>query len=155
MHADSARALQSHGGDPEGFVARQLTARMVEEAELTLTMTRKQRRQVLEIVPRALPRTFTLREAAGLLELAGADDPPGDTFHERGVHLVDRLARARCRRPGCDEDDIEDVVGRPLRVHESTATLIRSALRPLLGRLAALTPAAPTAVPAVARLYGG
>src|SRR5919107_4650993 len=82
MHPDSALVLRGLGGSPDGFVARQLVDDMAIDADLTLTMTRQHRRTVLRGAPRALSRTFTLREAADLVELVGND------IHLRGDGLA-------------------------------------------------------------------
>ena len=75
MDPASARVLQELGGNPEGFRARQLTDQLAAAADLTLTMTRDHRRDVLGRAPRAMSRTFTLREAAGLLGLLDDEAP--------------------------------------------------------------------------------
>src|SRR4051795_1365012 len=73
MHPDSALVLRGFGGNPDGFVARQLTDGLVMDADLVLTMTRGHRRDVLTLAPRALARTFTLREAADIVHILGED----------------------------------------------------------------------------------
>ena len=75
MDPASARVLQELGGNPEGFRARHLTDQLAAAADLTLTMTRDHRRDVLGRAPRAMSRTFTLREAAGLLGLLDDEAP--------------------------------------------------------------------------------
>src|SRR4051794_12794403 len=105
MHPDTVQVLQRYGGGAPGFAAPQVTARMVEDADLTLTMTRDHRREVLEVAPRALARTFTVREAAALLDRVDGDDPPGAGFADRATQLVHRMAKARSGRPGCAGDD--------------------------------------------------
>src|SRR3954451_19368864 len=75
MHPDSALVLRGYGADPGALRARQLEDRFATEADLTLTMTRAHRREVLPLAPRPLARTFTLREAAALLPRLG-DEPP-------------------------------------------------------------------------------
>jgi protein-tyrosine phosphatase len=138
MHPASARVLTALGGDPTGFRARQLTDGLAAGADLTLTMTRDHRRQVLARAPRAMPRTFTLREAAGLLELPGTDvDLPGSTPGERARALVAMMAAARSRRPGSPADDVLDPIGRPEDVHAEVGQLVVEALVPVLERLAA------------------
>lgn len=132
----SARALRELGGDPDGFVARQLTDELVASADLTLTMTRDHRREVLARAPRALSRTFTLREAAGLLELVSEDEDDTGTPGERARALVRRMAAARSLRPSGREDDVLDPIGRPADVHARTGAVIAEALDPVVRRLA-------------------
>jgi protein-tyrosine phosphatase len=140
MHPDSALVLQGYGAEAGDFRARQLTEAHPAEADLILTMTRAHRRDVLHVAPRALSRTFTLREAADLLRLLGEDhQPPGDDFRERASGLVRALAEARSMRAADGAaDDVPDPVGRPIEVHGEAGELIVEALLPILARLAAL-----------------
>lgn len=142
MHPDSALVLRGLGGSPEGFVARQLVDDMAIDADLTLTMTRQHRRDVLRLAPRALARTFTLREAAGLLDIVGEDvDLPGDDLAERARDLVKQLAAARSRRQSGAGDDIRDPINQPAEVHQEVGDAVAGALIPVLSRIAALRPA--------------
>ncbi len=139
MQPDSALVLRGLGGSPDGFVAHQLVDDMAIDADLTLTMTRQHRRDVLRMAPRALARTFTLREAAGLLEVVGEDvEVPGDGLAERARNLVKQLAAARSRRQSGRGDDIRDPVGLPAEVHQEVGDAVAGALIPVLSRIAAL-----------------
>lgn len=138
VHPDSALVLAGLGGDPAGFAARQLVDDMAIDADLTLTMTRTHRRVVLNAAPRALSRTFTLREAADLVRLVGAEQPEGDTFADRCRALVKTMAAARSRRATDAADDIADPIGRPVEFHEQVGEEIAGALLPVLGRLVSL-----------------
>jgi protein-tyrosine-phosphatase len=64
MRADSALVLRGFGAEAGDFRARQFVDGMATDADLTLTMTRAHRRDVLHRDPGALARTFTLGEAA-------------------------------------------------------------------------------------------
>lgn len=142
MHPDSALVLQGYGAEPGDFRARQLVESMGAEADLTLTMTRVHRREVLRAAPRALQRTFTLREAAHLLELLDPGAvPPGEDLPARARGLVKDMAAARSRRHGGEDDDVPDPIGRPLEAHEEAGELIVGSLIPVLGRIADLAPA--------------
>ncbi|MGY1724505.1 arsenate reductase/protein-tyrosine-phosphatase family protein [Blastococcus sp. SYSU DS0533] len=141
MHPRSALVISGYGGDPEGFVARQLEPGMVAEADLVLTLTREHRRSVLELVPRALARTFTLREAAALLDALGDRQPEGEGFADRARGLVAALAAARPGRRGEDGDDIADPIGRSLEGHEEVGQAVADALLPVLAALLSLHPA--------------
>ena len=143
MHPDSALVLLGLGAEPGDFRARQLVDVHAVEADLTLTMTRGHRRDVLALAPRALARTFTLREAAALIGLVDEDaDLPGDDLGERARSLVQAMAAARSRRHGGEDDDIRDPIGRPVDVHEEVGDAITEALLPVLRRFAALLLAA-------------
>ncbi|MGY1834645.1 hypothetical protein ACI79P_06010 [Blastococcus sp. SYSU DS0510] len=141
MHPRSALVLSGFGGDPEGFVARQLEPAMVDEADLVLTLTRDHRRDVLGLAPRALARTFTLREAAALLGALGDRQPEGEEFADRVRGLVSALAAARPGRSGGDGDDIGDPIGRSLEGHEAVGQAVSEALLPVLTAVLRLHPA--------------
>ncbi|MET3922024.1 low molecular weight phosphatase family protein [Arthrobacter sp. UYEF20] len=65
----SARIIESYGGRPDGFVARQLTLGMLRDTDLVLTMEASHRSDVVRLDPSALKRTFTIREFARMLKL--------------------------------------------------------------------------------------
>jgi protein-tyrosine-phosphatase len=141
MHPDSALVLQGFGAEPGDFRARQFTDAMADEADLVLTMTRGHRSRVLEGAPRALQRTFTLREAADLLALVEDEVPAGEDFPERARALVQQMAAARSRRHSGADDDVRDPIGRPVEVHQEAGEAIVAALLPVLGRIVGLHPA--------------
>jgi protein-tyrosine phosphatase len=138
MHPDSALVLRGYGGDPGDFRARQLVDRMVADADLTLAMTRAHRREVLHRAPRAMARTFTVREAADLIERLGNGPVDGTTFPERARNLVASMAEARSSRRAGEDDDVPDPIGRPLEAHDEAGTLIVDSLLPVLRRIADL-----------------
>ncbi|GAB3365786.1 low molecular weight phosphatase family protein [Modestobacter lapidis] len=147
VHPDTALVLAGFGGDPAGHTARQLVDDMAIDADLTLALTRQHRRVVLKAAPRALARTFTLREASDLVALVGEDvDLPGDTLAERCRSLVKQLAATRSRRSKDADDDIPDPIGESPEVQQQVGDLIVESLVPLLDRLVSLrTPASPAA----------
>ena len=141
VHPDTAMVLAGFGGDPDGHRARQLVDDMAIDADLTLALTRQHRRMVLKAAPRALARTFTLREAADLVTLVGDDvDLPGDTLAERCRALVKQLAANRSRRGRNAVDDIPDPIGETIDVQQQVGDLIAASLVPVLDRLVSLRP---------------
>ncbi|MBA3525256.1 MAG: protein tyrosine phosphatase, partial [Geodermatophilaceae bacterium] len=76
VEPNAALVLQSLGGDPTGFVARQVQPEDVTDAHLVLAMTGKHRATVLGASPRALQRSFTLLEARSLLDLVPREELP-------------------------------------------------------------------------------
>ena len=131
MDARSAEALIALGGDPAGFRSRLFEGSMAEQADLVLTMSRRQRREVLEKDPRGLRRTFTLLEAADLLEGADLRGLRLMPLPERARELGVRLDAARRNRTTRDRDDVVDPIGRSTSVHAEVATTIATALQPL------------------------
>jgi protein-tyrosine phosphatase len=129
MEARAAAALRRLGGDPAGFTARPFGEAVARDADLVLTMTRKQRTEVLKATPRGLRRTFTLLEAAQLLELADLTDLPDGPQRARELGL--RLDAARGRRATTEADDLPDPIGQSSGTHRQVAGRIADALRPL------------------------
>jgi protein-tyrosine phosphatase len=145
MDTSSAAVLLGLGGDPTGFRARQLTPGMVTKADLVLTMTGSHRREVLEASPRAMSRTFTLLEAAALLEdLPTEQLPTGTDVDRRGHELMQALARRRAMRRLSEPawDDVKDPIGRPASVHLEMGDAIAGALGRVVDELVARRQAA-------------
>jgi protein-tyrosine phosphatase len=131
MEPRSAAALRQLGGDPTGFTAQTFIPQMAEQADLVLTMTRHQRRKVIGLVPRALRRTFTLPEAAALLDLTdlhGVTDLP---LRDRALELATRLNTGRARRRSVEADDVFDPIGQSPGVHQKVAARIARKLEPI------------------------
>ncbi len=127
-----------------GFAARQLSAELLTEPALVLTMTREHRSAVVELDPGALGRTFTLQEfarlAAGLpaAALAEVHDVPGPRARLESLVAAVRTARARAAvLPGAATgDDITDPYGRPPQVYAEVYTQISAAVATLTRLLA-------------------
>jgi protein-tyrosine phosphatase len=105
-----AHLVQEHGGDPAGFTSRQLEASMIRSADLVIGLTRKHRSAVVELVPAAVRRTFTLRELARLAADVDPSSLPGAnaTTADRLRALVPLAALRRGLAPHRPADD--DVV---------------------------------------------
>ena len=119
MHPDAARVLSDLGGDPSGFAARQLTARIATSADLVLTMARENRDAVLELAPRQLHRTFTLNEAARLVS-------------EFGAREVKDLAALRPQLKQDDATDIPDPIREDPEFFTRIGLMISELLRPVM-----------------------
>lgn len=128
IHPYSEQALQALGGDPQGFAARQVTAEMVDEADVVLTATRQHRAAVVGLLPKAVRKTFTLLEFGALAELVEVD---------RGQALLDEVCAVRgmLQAPG-DALDLPDPYGGPRSMHDAITARIRAALERPIGILA-------------------
>lgn len=118
MDETAATVLRQLGGESEGFVARRISSRIADEADVILTMTTRHRDEVLAIAPRKLRRTFTLLEAAALAEASGAQ-------------TIDGIAEARARHR-VDAADIDDPYRREHEVYESVGQQIADVLPAVL-----------------------
>ncbi len=110
-----------YGGNPDAHRARVVTKELVATADLVLTATRAQRGAVVQLVPRASRRTFTIREFSRLL----ASIPADDRISLTDLCLLVEAARSRrgfVEPPGNpDDDDIEDPYLRPVDVYQRVA----------------------------------
>jgi protein-tyrosine phosphatase len=107
------------GGDPSGFASTQVTGPMASEADLVLVATRRLRSRVLEEAPRALKRTFTIREFAAITTSAA--------FRETRVQSAsDLVSRAASWRGSAvvDDYDVPDPIGQSQEFHRQVADLL-------------------------------
>ena len=131
MDRRAAARLVAAGGNPDGFVARQLTAELVAAPDLVLTATRRHRGEVATWHPRALRYTFTFRDFADLaagLDPRGLDDIPDGAGRLPAV--VQRIAARRGVNPPLtvDEADIVDPFRREDEVFAQMSHQVLSAL---------------------------
>ncbi|HEV2891660.1 MAG TPA: protein-tyrosine-phosphatase [Frankiaceae bacterium] len=125
----AARELTALGIDSAAFRARRLTPELVRDADLVLTATREHRSAVVTLDPKALPRTFTMRELARLLD--HVEVPAGDDPADRARALVAAVAAARGRHPAPDprDEDVADPYGRGEAAYAAAIEDITEALR--------------------------
>ncbi len=90
------------------FSARRVTPEELRAADLVLTMTKEQRRDVVDLAPAVVRRAFTLREFARLLDGLEPDELPGGTSAER---LRVAVRSAATRRSPSAADEIDDPYG--------------------------------------------
>ena len=125
----AARELTALGIESSHFRARRVTEALVRDADLVLTATREHRSAVVTLEPRALARTFTMREFARLVDHAPV--PPGDDPAQRARALVAEVAAARSRHPAANpkDDDVADPYGRGAAAYAQAIEDITEALR--------------------------
>lgn len=143
MHPHASTVLDERGVEYHGFRARQLTAAMVQEADLVLCATRRHRAEAVTLVPRAVRRSFTLREFARLTDSAWAECrplspcPAGEDQRGRlraaGMALweIGKAARGIAPPIAPENDDITDPLGGQLDAFRSCAEVIDAALEPV------------------------
>jgi protein-tyrosine phosphatase len=121
MTAEAAAELRSLGGDDLGFVSRQLTADLLEDADVVLAATLQHRSEVVRLAPQALHRTFTLRELHRLLrgaDLTGLPADPADRVRELVALARSRHGVVPPARDG--DDDVTDPYGRSVEEYAAT-----------------------------------
>ena len=129
MDDRAAAQAAAYGVWTPGFVARQLTAPMVAEADLVLTATRTHRGEVATLHPKALRYIFTFADFADLAErargrragrraaaVAGAAGPRSCGPWRRGVASIRRWTPVAVPTSSTRSDDEDEAVradGRP------------------------------------------
>lgn len=144
-----ANLMRQAGLPVDGFAARQLTPGLIKEADLVLAMTGEHRRWVVDRVPAAIRRTFTLVELARLAQLADADadaraaqvavpDGAVKSSAQRLAGIVAAVPSVRGRmhlgRGSGASIDVPDPYGRDEDVYNVAFALIRDAVKDLVGR---------------------
>jgi protein-tyrosine phosphatase len=151
MNSPAAKQLALRGGDAEGFLARRLTGRMIDNSDLILCATAQQVKDVLEIQADAAHKTFVLGEFGRLLSLIDLKVlPPSDGSvqgaYDRGVALVVAIDAARGggavwgsdgerRMPSLRADDLDDPWGMADREFARVADEIEQTVVPLASAL--------------------
>ena len=74
MPHEAADLSRHFGGDPSRHVAQVLTADHLSEANLVFAMSREHRRAIVELLPKAIRYTFTIREFARLVSGVSDED---------------------------------------------------------------------------------
>jgi len=130
--------IEAAGARADGFAARKRTAEMLHGQGLVLTASRRHRSAVVELVPAAVRRTFTVLELARLLAAAGP--LPGSTVAERLAALP--AAVAAVRGPSTvGDDDVVDPIGRSDAVYRESFDQIAPAVAVIVRALRGTTAA--------------
>jgi protein-tyrosine phosphatase len=118
--------------DIQDHEARPLRDHMVREADLILGLAREHRDEVLELVPEAAPKTFTLKELAALLERM--PPTPGHADRDAAVARIAEAHRLRegSRGPVIRDPDVRDPIGSALSAYRDVAWDIETALDAVL-----------------------
>jgi protein-tyrosine phosphatase len=140
MHEFSRGALAPwslEGAAAESFVARQLSATMVEEVDLVLGLNARHRSVIIDHQPGALATTFSLREFARLavdIEPGLLPDEPVDRAHALVGHV--RTRRETSRPVSQELDSVPDPIGGPPAAHRAAAELIGQSVSTIVDVLA-------------------
>ena len=127
MDGMAAMELMRLGHTPGTFRSHAIDAYLIESSDLILTATKWHRSEVLNMIPGALRRTFTLMEFAALAEQVDGADPRA---------LVAEASRQRSLAPA--KVDIGDPYRRSPEVHREAADQIDAAVRAVSSRLNSL-----------------
>jgi protein-tyrosine phosphatase len=134
-------AIQLGVEAPGEHRGQQLTVEHVESADLILGMERKHRSEAVKLSPRALRRTFTLRELARIAELVPNEDL---TFKEGGdlVENLKMLVEAAAVNRGLavpfespEDDDVVDPYRRSKQTYHESRDQVVAALGKVISYL--------------------
>lgn len=136
-----AAALSARFGakDAAAHRARQLEERFVREADLVLGLSREHRGAIVELVPAAIRKTFTLREF-GHIAASIADDDLDDAVSPLDANQVEHRMRAAVAAAASlrgvvpplgstDDADVLDPYGRSAQAFEASAAQLVPAVR--------------------------
>lgn len=140
----TAYALREIGIDPSGHAGQRLTAGLITAADLVLTATTEHRSAVVQQVPLAFRRTFTLREFARLgahLDPVEGEIAP-DVLRRRVAQVAEQRGLVEPGEPGVD--DIGDPFGERLEVAQACVADVLAAVTDVAAALG-LSPADVTA----------
>ena len=144
MPEQAAAQTIGYGGNPSGHAARQLTADMVENADLVLTMERAHRADVVRLVPRANRYAFTLPEfarlAVDLRESGEATIAESPSAADRLRDLVPQVAAGRglSLPVSAEHDEVEDPYRRSDETYARSAAQVASAVSTVVDVLVGL-----------------
>ena len=128
MHPFAEQALLDLGCSPRAFASRPVTMPIIKNANLILTASRDHRAEVVRREPKAVRRTFTLRQFARLCSFV--PDLSNEAGGDRGARLLEEAHLARSQAPVASgaQDDLTDPMGGPLSAFRDSAAIIRNAV---------------------------
>lgn len=134
--ADLLRAAEVHTGT---FLARPLTPRQLDSADLVLVMSREHRSAAVAMRPAGVRRVLRLREAALVAEAAAAEGWPDDVAADPAARLAALPAVAPRYRglAGPADLDVPDPYRRPTAAYVAAFELIEDAVDRMAGALLA------------------
>jgi protein-tyrosine phosphatase len=146
MTEQAAEITVQLGGDPAPHRARDLDEAQIEEADLIIGMAREHRSAIVRLVPRAVPRTFTLIEFARLLEVAAPSSTASAPTLRGQVpaflrQIVEEAAASRGLTAVLEDPAVDDVVDpyrRSQETYDASAEQIRLAGATIQGLLASM-----------------
>lgn len=133
IDSSCAIVLREYGANPDSHIGGRLTLDLITSADIILTAQRAHRSTVLQSVPQALRRTFTLREFVRLsenLRKIGNDRGTREALESRVAEVAAQRGKVRLAEP--DEDEIVDPFGSSLEATRVCGTQIVEAIDGLI-----------------------
>lgn len=117
--------------DP-GFQSRQLTDQLINEADLILTSDREQRALIVRKNPKAIQRTFTIRQF-GRLCAAGHLIDDVQVSSGRDLENLAVSGQSLIQRVEPEDDEIPDPIGADIKMFRYVADLLIDNFEQMLG----------------------
>jgi protein-tyrosine phosphatase len=137
LHRHAAAVLSARLGQVRPHVSRPLSGALIGAADLVLTSSRRQRGIVVETVPAAIGKTFTIRQFARLSDAVGPLGVADADEAGRRLMVEAKLARSSLQPVPGGQDDLPDPMGGTLADFELCADRLQDAidriLRPIAG----------------------
>jgi len=95
--AEAIETMRQEGIEISGSMSRQLTKKLIEEADLILTMEKRYKDDILSRHPKAKGKVFTLKEFAGETGNLDIEDPYGkgmEAYKACAMEIEQSLANA-------------------------------------------------------------
>jgi protein-tyrosine phosphatase len=145
MDPQAEQRLIRAGGDPAGFVARQLTSALIRQADLVLCATRQHRSMVVRAEPKGLRYTHALADFSDLARAMGQAPQltEGKPNVVGGIATAATLHRHLINPRTADQADIVDPYRRPAAVFDQMVEQVQTLLPPIVAVLSQAAPTAP------------
>lgn len=138
MNSKAIEAIKSLGYQTKSHRAKALTKRIVEQADLVITMTKSQSESVQRISPTASRYTYSLGEISNLAaDLLGPAETTVKASKNPSGSRIEQLAHLRDAQTNSKQFlDVDDPFGKSPEVYRESAKQIESGLKNLVGWLA-------------------
>jgi protein-tyrosine phosphatase len=131
LSPEAIETAREKGLDAGSLSPTQLTADLLREADVVVTMTRDHSAEVLDVAPEAAEKTFTLKELSWLLASLPASRPTSER-----ESVLARIAEAHRRRASgrvaAPAEDVRDPLGLPMEVYREVAAEIEAGVDDLV-----------------------
>jgi protein-tyrosine phosphatase len=128
----SASIIETYGGTPAEFAARQLTPKILRESDLVLAMTSAHRGEVMQMDASLLRRTFTVREFARMIDVLDQRDAPAPSGDLRAFWQELPRRAASVRHLALAQEATDNDVVDPYRRSEETYDRMEDELAPAI-----------------------
>ena len=130
LSPETVETIRERGLDARGLRPTQLTASMLRDADLVVTMTSDHAEEVLDVAPDVAEKTFTLKELSGLL--GSMPELDLSTERERVLARIAEAHRLRTLSLAGPPEDVRDPLGLPMDVYREVATEIEAGVDDLV-----------------------